>query len=192
NVLPLAMPPLRQRREDIGELIEHFLQQVAAREGKEPKTLDPAALTLMRNYPWPGNVRELQNICERAAVLTEADVIESSLLEPWLNTPLAGASRRNIVIEAKGGVAPMPMELDAPDASDAAGSDGAASGSGIPEIVCGGDVTLDVIERDTIVATLHHFNGHRQKTAKALGIGVRTLGLKLKKWKELELVDASL
>ena len=54
------------------------------------------------------------------------------------------------------------------------------------------DATLEEIERETIIQTLGRFSGHRQKTAKALGIGVRTLGLKLKKWKELELVAQSL
>ncbi len=54
-----------------------------------------------------------------------------------------------------------------------------------PRIVCDGALTLDEIERDTIVATLQHNKGHRQKSAKALGIGVRTLGLKLRKWKDL-------
>ena len=55
-----------------------------------------------------------------------------------------------------------------------------------------GDKTLSEIEREEIVATLERFNGHRQKTAKALGIGVRTLGLKLKKWKEDSLVSPNL
>lgn len=54
------------------------------------------------------------------------------------------------------------------------------------------DATLEEIERETIIQTLGRFQGHRQKTARALGIGVRTLGLKLKKWKELELVSQSL
>lgn len=62
-----------------------------------------------------------------------------------------------------------------------------ATSRGLP-----GDRTLADIERETIVATLQRFNGHRQKTAKALGIGVRTLGLKLKKWKEESLVSQSL
>jgi two-component system, NtrC family, response regulator HydG len=53
-------------------------------------------------------------------------------------------------------------------------------------------LTLEDIERETIIATLEANDGHRQKSAEALGIGVRTLGLKLKKWKEMQLVDASL
>jgi DNA-binding NtrC family response regulator len=61
-----------------------------------------------------------------------------------------------------------------------------------PELVCDGHLTLDEIERRSIVATLERYRGHRQKSAKALGIGVRTLGLKLKKWKEESLVPAEL
>jgi DNA-binding NtrC family response regulator len=56
------------------------------------------------------------------------------------------------------------------------------------QIVCDGQLTLEEIERRTIIATLEAYRGHRQRSAKALGIGVRTLGLKLKRWKELSLV----
>ncbi|MFZ9881816.1 MAG: helix-turn-helix domain-containing protein, partial [Phycisphaerales bacterium] len=65
-------------------------------------------------------------------------------------------------------------------------------GTGLPSLVCDGALTLDEIERRSIVATLERNRGHRQKSAKALGIGVRTLGLKLKKWKEDSLVPAEL
>ena len=65
-------------------------------------------------------------------------------------------------------------------------------GTGMPSLVCDGALTLDEIERRSIVATLGRNRGHRQKSAKALGIGVRTLGLKLKKWKEESLVPQEL
>ena len=84
NVLPVSMPPLRTHVNDIDALAAHFLKQVAAREGKAVKSIEPGAMELMKNYAWPGNVRELQNICERAAVLTTGSVIAASLLEPWL------------------------------------------------------------------------------------------------------------
>ena len=74
NVLPVAMPPLREHAEDIEELARHFLKQVADREGRPVKELEVEALNLMRCYQWPGNVRELQNICERAAVLTRDEM----------------------------------------------------------------------------------------------------------------------
>ncbi|UCD76359.1 MAG: sigma-54-dependent Fis family transcriptional regulator [Phycisphaerales bacterium] len=177
NVLPVAMPPLREHTEDIEELARHFLKQVADREGRPVKELEAEALALMQRYPWPGNVRELQNICERAAVLTRDETIRASLIEPWLiGQPGAEAA----ATERK--PAAMMELADAPtvDADRTVG------------VVCDGDLTLSQIERETIVATLRANGGHRQKSAKALGIGVRTLGLKLKKWKELSLVSPSL
>ena len=68
----------------------------------------------------------------------------------------------------------------------------AKPGAGLPNLVCDGDQTLHDVEREVIIATLQHNSGHRQKTAKALGIGVRTLGLKLKKWKEQKIVESTL
>jgi DNA-binding NtrC family response regulator len=175
NVLPLMMPALRQHPEDIDELVEHFLAQVATREGRPVKSVEDDALVLMRRYSWPGNVRELQNICERAAVLTPDEMIRADLVAPWLGdqTP-----------RAEGAAHPLP-------ASMVEVSGGAVPGAGVG-VICDGNVTLDDIERETIVATLKANEGHRQKSAKALGIGVRTLGLKLKKWKEQSLVSQSL
>ncbi|MHC5026820.1 MAG: sigma-54-dependent transcriptional regulator [Planctomycetota bacterium] len=177
NVLPLEIPPLRQHPEDLPELVDHFLAQVARREGKAGKTIEPAALECMLAYHWPGNVRELQNICERASVLTgDETTIRAGLVAPWLTAMVPG--KADSMIE----VAPMGQVLSAP-------SGGA---EGCPDIVCDGDLTLEEIERSTIVATLQHNNGHRQKSARALGIGVRTLGLKLKKWKDMQLVAETL
>ena len=76
--------------------------------------------------------------------------------------------------------------------SPTAAPEGATAVADLPSIVCDGQLTLETIERNVIVATLEHNHGHRQRSASALGIGVRTLGLKLKKWKELQLVDATL
>jgi two-component system, NtrC family, response regulator HydG len=180
NVLPVTMPALREHAEDIPELAMHFLKQVAGREGKPVKRIAADAMDVLMQYPWPGNVRELQNICERAAVLTSGEEIEASLIRPWLAT---GETARTMA-----GMRPSAMiEVN-----------GHANGSahlcsfGSSPIVCDGELTLEDIERETIIATLEANDGHRQKSAEALGIGVRTLGLKLKKWKEMQLVDASL
>ena len=188
NVLPLTMPALRDHREDIPVLVEHFLQQVAAREGKAVKRIEDGVIELMQAYPWPGNVRELQNICERAAVLTPGEVIERQLIQPWLTV---GASPPRPA-SASPSLSPLHtgrvVEIEAGDN----GHGHSACAVGPPAIVCDGRLTLDEIERETIVATLEHHQGHRQKSAEALGIGVRTLGLKLKKWKEQQLVDERL
>jgi len=186
NVLPVTMPALREHPEDIPDLVAHFLQQVADREGRPVKRVSDEAMVVMQQYRWPGNVRELQNICERAAVLTPGEVIESSLIQPWL-APADGQPSFD---------SPRPasmIEISTPQRESNGRSPAEQNGAiHSHRFICDGELTLEDIERETIIATLQAHAGHRQKSAEALGIGVRTLGLKLKKWKELELVDASL
>jgi len=76
NVIPLHLPPLRDRKNDIALLVEHFLQDAADRYGREPLTLSSRALALMLDYRWPGNVRELQNAIQFAFVKCSGKVIE--------------------------------------------------------------------------------------------------------------------
>jgi DNA-binding NtrC family response regulator len=90
-VLPLHVPPLRQRKEDIPELIEYFLARSAQRLRREPCALEPDALELLVRYPWPGNVRELENIITRACVLNMGRPITREELGRSLSTELAPA-----------------------------------------------------------------------------------------------------
>jgi two-component system response regulator HydG len=145
NVVPIELPPLRQRSEDIPELCRHFLHQIAKRENSPFRHVENEAIRTMQRYNWPGNVRELQNIVERAAVLeSEPGVVRASTIEPWLR-------QRGVNATAVDDLAGKP---------------------------------LADIEKQVILSTLNQFKGHRVKTAGALGIGVRTLGMKLKRWKE--------
>ena len=75
NVIPIAMPPLRDRREDVPPLVEHFVKRHASRAGKRIDGVAPEAMTLLSQSPWPGNVRELENTIERAVVLAPGAVI---------------------------------------------------------------------------------------------------------------------
>lgn len=192
NVLPIHLPPLRDRLEDVPALVEHFVATTAAREGKPPKRFSSEALVLLQGYSWPGNVRELQNIIERAVVLCRGEVVERTMLEPWLMSPaqtLEQGALRAVSMSAPSFqpvVETKPMNGELPIGLGAVM--GSSGGAGIPLE----GRQLDEIERDAIVRTLNKFKGHRQRTASALGIGVRTLGLKLKKWKEMQLVDAAL
>ena len=77
NVLPIHIPPLSERAEDIPRLAEHFLFQLTSRLNKAIKHLSPEALEKLGGHNWPGNVRELKNVIERAAILCEGDVIEA-------------------------------------------------------------------------------------------------------------------
>jgi two-component system nitrogen regulation response regulator NtrX len=76
-VIPIHVPPLRERREDVVLLTNYFLNQLAQAYGRRPKRLAPEAVTILENYNWPGNVRELRNIVERLMIMSEAEEIVS-------------------------------------------------------------------------------------------------------------------
>ena len=76
NVIPIMLPSLRERKDDIPLLINHFIGKFAEKNGKEIKNVSPSALSGLMNYDWPGNVRELENVIERAVVLSSGDGIE--------------------------------------------------------------------------------------------------------------------
>jgi two-component system response regulator AtoC len=69
NVIPLVLPPLRERPADLPALLEHFVHSFAARYGRPAPPTPPDVLQAIRGYPWPGNVRELRNLCERAVLM---------------------------------------------------------------------------------------------------------------------------
>lgn len=75
NVIPFHLPPLRERKEDIPLLVEHFLKKFNARLGKAMMRVSPDAVAMLLEYSWPGNIRELENVMERAVLLSEADII---------------------------------------------------------------------------------------------------------------------
>jgi len=75
NVIPFEIPPLRERREDIPALIEHFVRKHETRVGRRYERVEPAVLKALQDYPWPGNVRELENTIERAVVLSTGSII---------------------------------------------------------------------------------------------------------------------
>ena len=88
-VFPIALPPLRERREDIRVLAEHFSEQLAGQNNWKPKNFAAAAIEALENYSWPGNVRELRNVIERILLLTSGDTVEAQSVARAL--PQAGA-----------------------------------------------------------------------------------------------------
>jgi two-component system NtrC family response regulator len=88
NVVPLRMPALRERREDLPTLVEHFILKHCRRHGRPIPRLSPAALDRFERYDWPGNVRELENLLERLVVLTDADSISETDLPESLRQDL--------------------------------------------------------------------------------------------------------
>ncbi|MFH1998442.1 MAG: sigma 54-interacting transcriptional regulator, partial [Planctomycetota bacterium] len=81
-VLPIHLPPLRERGDDISLLVNHFLKQIAAESGQTPKIISPGSMSTLLSYGWPGNVRELQNALQFALVKCKGDVIEVNHLPP--------------------------------------------------------------------------------------------------------------
>ncbi len=164
-VVPLHVPSLRQRRDDIPELIDYFFKRSAKRLDQEPCTLEDSAKDLLVEYDWPGNVRELENLITRASVFGVDESISTDQLRRWLGDAPAGdaAFPPADVPVAEVPVAEVPV-AEVP----------------VAEVPVG--LSLQEMERKLIEATLQQHGGHRAKTAEALGIGVRTLSDKLRRY----------
>jgi formate hydrogenlyase transcriptional activator len=136
NVFPIEVPSLRERKDDLLMLVEYFVQRYAKRAGKNIRSIDKKALTLLQSYYWPGNVRELQNIIERSVILSSGG--ELSVDESWLSKETLPATFRiEASAQSKSTVAPR----DEREIIEAAlvvtrgrvwGSSGAAAKLGIP------------------------------------------------------------
>jgi formate hydrogenlyase transcriptional activator len=131
NVFPIAIPPLRERAEDIPLLLEYFVARFAKSSGKKIRHIGKDTLRMMREYGWPGNIRELQNVVERAVILTETDTFFVD--ENWLNAALTEPERPQ-----EGLLALADRELEMIEAALAechgriSGPSGAAAKLGIP------------------------------------------------------------
>ncbi len=87
NVIPIHIPPLRERPEDIPLLVEEFLDEFARHSGLGRKKITPEAMEALKRYPWPGNIRELRNLIERLVILSKRDTISLEDLPPEINQP---------------------------------------------------------------------------------------------------------
>ena len=87
NVIPINVPPLRERTEDIPLLVEHFLNQFSFKAGKKKKQIYPSAMKLLQNFEWPGNVRELKNLIERLVIMAPSNIISADDLPPVIRKP---------------------------------------------------------------------------------------------------------
>ena len=90
NVIPIHLPPLRERLEDIPMLVAHFIRRISKDVGKTVRGISPDALGIIEQYHWPGNIRELENVIERAIVLGSGEQIVAEALPPHLSRPREG------------------------------------------------------------------------------------------------------
>ena len=103
NVVTIDLPPLRERKQDISALVEHFLDRIAAETGLPRKRFAPGALQLLMGYEWPGNIRELENIVQRAVALGDGLTIESDDLPDRIRHVMITDDSHHYSAEGKGG-----------------------------------------------------------------------------------------
>lgn len=153
-VIPITLPPLRERTEDIPLLAGYFLKMFSARHGKCFRGFSPEALDMLTAYPWPGNVRELKNTIEQVAVLFDDQLVLPEHLPGHL-TPSAGDASN----PGDGG---GTLVVEGPPLKEQVGS------------------LKNRLEEERIRAALAKFNGNRTRAAEYLGISRRSLQLKIK------------
>src|SRR5262249_45635264 len=134
----IRLPSLRQRRDDIPLLVEHFLQRHA--QNHPAKTVQKEAMELLMKYDWPGNVRELENVIERALILDEGGVIEPEALPDKI--PFGESHRGTLIIDSP-------------------------------------DMTLEELEKESILKVLNYTRWQKKRTSDILGINASTLYRKL-------------
>jgi two-component system nitrogen regulation response regulator GlnG len=167
NVVPIRLPPLRERKEDIADLVRHFLSQ-AASEGLALKTIDKKGLAVLASYGWPGNVRELENLIRRITALYTDDTIGEEIIHQELNQ-VNGATAETINGDENLGSA---VERHLSRYFDAH-RDGLPS----PGLY---DRVLRELERPLIAMTLSATLGNQLQAAKVLGLNRNTLRKKIR------------
>jgi len=175
NVFPIHLPRLGERLEDVPLLAGHFLDAICRSEG-EKKSFSEVALTRLMQRRWPGNVRELRNVVHRAYVMAAGPVIT----DEWLFDPArpddSGAPRPG----ATGGLNGSSIGATHPGTrNDSRDADASQDGGTITFRI---GTSLADVERALILATMKHYDNHREKTAEALGVSLKTLYNRLKEY----------
>ncbi len=168
NVVSVAIPPLRDRREDIPALAHHFLAQIAASESVKARQLSMDALALLSEFSWPGNVRQLQNAIFRAAVLCDGAALHAADFPQLAEQAHVRRLRR---AGDGSSLAPTPSERRQPESKAIVGLALMDSSGHIRSFA---DIEADVLQ-----AAIRHYQGRMSEVAKRLGIGRSTLYRKL-------------
>ncbi len=172
NVVPIRLPPLRERLEDVPLLVHSFIQRFGAARGKggDEPSFAPEALQIMKQYPWPGNIRELENVVERICVMEEGPVFGPDSLPAEIRGP--GPT----------------LSFSAPSETSASQNESYAPASRPAAITTAESpddmLNISELERRAIIQALRKTGGNRKDTADLLGISIRTLRNKLNQYRE--------
>jgi two-component system nitrogen regulation response regulator GlnG len=168
NVVPIRLPPLRERSEDIPDLVRHFFAQ-AEKEGLPAKQIENTALERLRRYRWPGNIRELENLIRRLAALYPQDVISNSVIEAELAQPVVSS-----MPEEKAGDEGLSASVERHLATYFSGFGDNLPPPGLYHRV------LREVEYPLISAALAATRGNQIKAAELLGVNRNTLRKKIR------------
>jgi DNA-binding NtrC family response regulator len=167
NVVPIVIPPLRMRREDIPDLVQHFLQHYSDENERQALRVNPEAMAALQDYHWPGNVRELQNYVERAVAMADRDELTVDLLPGTvlgkgdrMSGRMRGVNMDTLVHE----VVEQGITAAAPEEMNLYGK------------------IVNRVERELIVQVLQSCGGVQTKAATRLGINRNTLRSKLQEY----------
>lgn len=163
NVLPIYVPPLRERREDIPELVRFFVERYAIENGRIISSVSLDALNFLKAYSWPGNVRELQNYIERAIVLADNEELNAELLPQQVRGE-------------------APIRLGRVEKSELQGLCAELVSRGLSEVAEEGsfhESVMGIVEKEVILQVLRRCQGTQTKTATKLGINRNTLHKKI-------------
>jgi DNA-binding NtrC family response regulator len=181
------VPPLRDRKDDIPALVNHFITKLAAEEGRKVHGITVHALQMLQAYAWPGNVRQIENTVFRAIVLCETDILDIQ------DFPQIAALVDGFEVKIPAAPIPAPHTLRRPDGNNQVRtntnqvSDGNAIGVSI--VTDGGHIrTLEEVEADMIKLAMHRYRGQMSEVARKLGIGRSTL---YRKMRDLGLEEAT-
>jgi two-component system response regulator AtoC len=179
NVFPIALPPLRERGEDVSLIAQSFVQDLSRQEG-QAKRFTAGALARLATHRWPGNVRELRNAVQRAWVMATGDLID----EEWLPAAVRAmppAARAPVSPSEAASVAAWTAPDALPTRNAEASGDSGNSGS---HIVVQVGSQLAEVERLLILATYESCGRHKERTAALLGISMKTLYNRLKEYQQ--------
>jgi DNA-binding NtrC family response regulator len=164
NVIHLKLPPLRDRREDVPQLLAHFLERYCKENDKPMRLFTPSALKLLMDYDWPGNVRELENVVERAVVLSTTERVDVELLPDSIRSK---EIVRGVRLQLSEFLPPMPGEPGSRTAADRPH----------PSLF----QIMDEIERRIIVDMLERTGWNQTEAAERFMIPLSTLNQKIKR-----------